>query len=237
MQLQNKKAIVTGASSGLGAALATALVQKGTSVWGLARNEKRLQDLQQQLGNAFIPVCLDITDATAVTKWVQHTFNDNPAPDILINNAGIGTFGKIDTMPAAEWLNIIQTNLIGMYHITSQLVPYMKAAQQTAQIINIGSIMGTIAKEEATAYCTSKFGVRGFSESLFKELRQHHIKVTCVNPGSIETPFFQHTGIETHAHMLQPAEVAALIIHLLETPDNLLVDEITLRPLIPTKPQ
>jgi len=112
----------------------------------------------------------------------------------------------------------------------------MKSNQNTCHIINIGSILGKTTRTESAAYSATKYGMQGFSEALFKELRSYKIKVTCVNPGSIDTDFFEDSGINPHKNMLQPKDIAALIIHLIETPDNLLVDEITMRPLIPDPP-
>lgn len=233
MEINQKIAIVTGASSGLGAALASALVVKGVRVYGLARNFDKLNVLQKKIGNKFIPVVMDITDQKAIALWIESTFSSQKAPDILINNAGAGYFGKIDALSLEKWHAMINTNLNGTFYITSKVVPLMKENHTACHIINIGSILGKTTRAEGAAYSATKYAMQGFSESLFKELRTHNIKVTCVNPGSIETPFFEDSGIDAHSYMLQPKEIADLIIHILETPDNLLVDEITLRPLQP----
>ena len=121
--------------------------------------------------------------------------------------------------------------------MTISIVKLMKANQNTCHILNIGSILRKTTTPEGAAYSVTKYGMQGFSESLFKELRSYNIKVTCVNPGSIETSFFENSGIQSHKNMLQPKHIAAFIINILETPDNFLVDEITMRPLIPTEPE
>ncbi|MCK9481822.1 MAG: SDR family oxidoreductase [Bacteroidia bacterium] len=237
MNLTNKVAVVTGAGSGLGASIAEALINKGASVFGIARNQDALKRIHTKLGDKFTPVQLDITDQEAITSWVKNTLSNTHAPDILVNNAGIGGFAKIDTMQSDDWLNMINTNLNGMYFITSQIVPLLKSNKNVTHIVNIGSILGTMGREEGTAYCTTKYGVSGFSDALYKELRLYKIKVTCINPGSIETGFFQSSGINPHENMLHPADVADTIIHVLETPDNLLINELTLRPLNPKEPK
>ena len=150
-------------------------------------------------------------------------------PDILVNNAGRGSFGKIDELSSEEWLGMINTNLKGLYYITSQVTSLMKKKKEVSHIVNIGSILGKIGRAEGAAYCTTKFGVQGFSEALFKELRSYNIKVTCVNPGSIETDFFESSGIKPHQNMLQPKEVANTLVHILETPDNMLINELTIK--------
>jgi NADP-dependent 3-hydroxy acid dehydrogenase YdfG len=236
MKLDKKRAIVTGVSRGLGAALAAALVAKGATVYGLARNVEKLSIIQNKLGNSFIPVGMDITDQKALNTWVKNTFSDSNIPDILINNAGVGYFNKTDQLPLEQWHEMINTNLNAVFYLTSSIVPMMKKNQNTCHIINIGSILGKFARPETAAYSATKYGVQGFSEALYKDLSRYKIKVSCVNPGSIDTHFFDDSGIYGHHNMLQPSDIAAMIVHILETPDNFLVDEITLRPLIETPP-
>lgn len=238
MELQSKVAIVTGASSGLGSAFAQALIAEGVALlYGIGRNQNSLESLQNQLGDRFIPVVLDITDLNRVKEWVGKVFGDKNLPDILINNAGTGSFARIDEMPSEDWYKVINTNVNGMYHITSELVKLMRKKTDSSHIVNIGSILGTTGKAEGTAYCASKFAVNGFSEALVKELRGDNIKVTCINPGSIETDFFKNSGIETHHNMLQPKDIANTLVHVLKTPDNMLIDELIIRPLNPKPPQ
>ena len=236
MHIKNKTAIITGASSGLGAAVSEALVKEGAKVFGLARNLVKLQKLKDALGGSFIPVTLDISDAQEVKNWVDKTFSDTNVPDILINNAGAGIFGKIDEIPEEEWLAMINTNLNGMYYLTSAVARLMKQTHYSSHIINIGSILGSTGRAESAAYCTTKFGVQGFSDALFKELRFFNIKVTCFNPGSIDTHFFESSGIDSHQNLLQPNDLAATLVHILQTPENMLINELTVRPLNPKNP-
>jgi NADP-dependent 3-hydroxy acid dehydrogenase YdfG len=233
MEISQKIAVVTGASSGLGAAFAEALVARGAIVYGLARNLDKLNKLQNKLGKTFIPIEMDITDQKAIAAWVKKTFSDTRIPNILINNAGVGFLSKINELPLQHWHNMINTNLNGVFYMSSNIVPLMKMTNASSHIINIGSILGKTTRPDSAAYSATKYGIQGFSEAISKELRTYNIKVTCVNPGSIETPFFEQSGIEPHSNMLQPNDIAAFIIHILETPDNMLIDEITLRPLQP----
>jgi NADP-dependent 3-hydroxy acid dehydrogenase YdfG len=236
MNIDGKIAVITGASSGLGAALAKTLVDKNAVVYGLARNAEKLHDIENMLGKNFISVVMDISNQKEIETWIQNTFSNSHLPDILINNAGAGYFTKLDELSSERWHEMINTNLNGMFYITSKIVPLMKTNQNTCHIINIGSILGKTTRAESAAYSATKYGMQGFSEALFKELRLYKIKVTCVNPGSIDTHFFEDSGIHPHNNMLQPKDIADLIIHLIETPDNFLVDEITMRPLIPDTP-
>lgn len=222
MNILNKTAIVTGASSGLGAAISEALIKNEAKVYGLARNEKTLRSMQNNLGENFIPVSLDISNHDAIKSWMSATFSEKSTPDILINNAGAGSFGKIDEISSEEWLTMINTNLNGMFYITSEVAKLMKQKDEGSHIINIGSILGSMGRAESAAYCTTKFGVQGFSDALFKELRFFNIKVTCFNPGSIDTHFFESSGIASHNNMLQPKDLADTLVHILKTPENLM---------------
>lgn len=237
MNILHKTAIVTGASSGLGAAISEALIHNGAKVYGLARNKNKLQLLKDKLGSHFIAVPLDISNHDAVKGWISETFSENNSPHILINNAGAGLFGKIDEMPSEEWLTMINTNLNGMYYVTSQVAGLMKKTEEGTHIINIGSILGSTGRAESAAYCATKFGIQGFSDALFKELRFFNIKVTCFNPGSIDTHFFESSGISTHDNMLQPKDLANTLVHIIQTPDNMLISEMTVRPLNPKNPE
>lgn len=236
MNLKGKIAVLTGASSGLGSAVAESLIQKEAIVYGLARNLTALNELKKKLGESFHSVKIDITNSKIVSEWIKTTFSGKYAPDILINNAGVGAFIKIDETKESDWLTMMNTNLNGMFYITSGLVPFMKKKVGSKHIINIGSIIGLTGRAESAAYCTTKFGVQGFSESLFLELRFFNIKVTCFNPGSIATDFLKSSGIDKHDHMLHPKDLADTLIYILETPDNMLINELTVRPLNPKKP-
>lgn len=236
MDINNKKAIVTGASSGIGIDFSQALINKGATVYGLARSTNKLEKVQSELGEQFIPVTMDITEHDAIQQWISDTFSEDNTPEILINNAGLGRFADVDELPLEEWEAMIQTNLSGTFYMTRQLVPLMKQHPATCHIINIASIAGKIGNPKMTGYNASKFGVRGFSEALFKEVRYDGIKVTCFYPGSIATSFFGDKDIDTHPNMMQPEDVANVLINILETPDNFLINDITMRPLNPKPP-
>jgi NADP-dependent 3-hydroxy acid dehydrogenase YdfG len=235
MKLNKASAVVTGASSGLGGAIAEALIDEGATVYGLARNIDKLNEMHHELGNRMTPVRMDITELDEVEEWTRRTFDDSSTPDILINNAGAGYFGKVDELPIMRWQRMIDTNLSGIFYLTRSIVPLMKTKETPSHIINIGSILGTLGNPKMSAYCATKFGTRGFSEALFKELRYDEIKVSCVNPGSIETDFFSESGINKHSNMLQPKDIAETLVFLLKTPDNMLISDMTLRPLNPKR--
>lgn len=237
MNLTSKTAIVTGASRGLGIAISQALVDKGAVVYGLARSKDKLKGIEYELGESFIPVPVDVTDRRQLESWVKDTFNEDLLPDVLINNAGLGRFGDVDKLPVEDWEAMINTNLSAVFYLTRLIVPLMKRNERVCHITNICSIAGTLGNPQLSGYNASKYGLRGFSEALFKELRYDGIKVTCINPGSIETRFFEDAGAgEMHSNMMHPDDVAKILIDILETADNLLINEITMRPLNPKPP-
>lgn len=234
MDLRNKTAIVTGASSGLGADFSRRLVQKGAKVYGLARRKSKLDELEKELGESFIGVEMDVTNENGVKSWVTDTFSTT-SPDILINNAGIGKFGDIDALTSEDWHTMINLNLNAVFYLTSVVVPLMKQNDNVCHIVNIGSIAGRMGNPKLSGYNATKFALGGFSDALMKELRDFGIKVTCMYPGSIATEFFKHSGGSLSPNMMQSEDVATVLINLLEMPDNFLIDEIVMRPLNPKK--
>lgn len=238
MNLKSKIAIVTGASSGIGAEFSKDLVKKGAKVYGLARNIDKLNKIQEEIGSQFVPVKMDITDAPALEKWVNKTFTGNVTPDVLINNAGIGYFANVDDLKIEEWFTMLNVNLSGVFLLTRLIVPLMKDKEEICHIVNISSIAGIMGNPELSGYNASKFGLRGFSDALFKELRYDGIKVSCFFPGSIATEFFDSPeSIKQHPNMMRAKDVSSTLIHVLETPDNFLINEIIMRPLNPKKPE
>lgn len=238
MNINSKIAIVTGASSGIGAEFSKMLVENGATVYGLARSEDKLNAIQDKLGGDFIPVIMDITNSEVLEEWVDDTFDEDHAPDILINNAGLGIFADVEDLKVREWDNMINVNLSGVFYLTRLIVPLMKENESHCHIINISSIAGIMGNPTLTGYNASKYGLRGFSEALFKEVRYDGIKVTCLFPGSIATNFFDSIDeMETHPHMMQPSDISGTVKFLLETPDNFLINEMTMRPLNPKRPE
>ncbi len=233
MDLQNKIAVVTGSSSGLGAATARKLVQKGVTVYGLARTANILKNMEVELGEGFIGVALDVSKEADLNRWIDKTFSASYFPQIIINNAGVSKFEEVDQLSSKNWHQMIDTNLSAVHFMTAGLVPFLKKDKNSSHIINIGSILGKVSGSKKSAYSATKFAIQGYSEALFKELRSYNIKVSCLNSGSINTTFFKTSGIEANAKMLQADKLADILIFMLQTPDNVLIDELTVRPLQP----
>jgi NAD(P)-dependent dehydrogenase (short-subunit alcohol dehydrogenase family) len=237
MNLTDAVALVTGASSGLGRHIATALVERGATVYGLARSTDTLNAIQDDLGRAFRPVTCDVRDEDAVQSAFDAVRDNQGRLDVLVNNAGLGQFGPVDELSTEAWDVQMDTNLRGVFLCTREAVPMMRAQNEATgfggHIVNIASIAGLIGNPNIGAYNATKFGLRGFSASLMKEVRDDGIRVTCLYPGSIETSFFDVAGVDMTDHPLKPGDVADTVMHVVEAPENHLISEVVLRPLRP----
>lgn len=227
MTLTDTVAVVTGASEGIGRATAAALIAAGATVHGVARSPRTLREAAEALGDRFVPVVCDVTDADALRHAIDAVVQTEGRLDVLVNNAGVGRFGPVDETPDAEWDRLVATNLTGAFYGTRAAVPHMKAAGR-GHIVHVGSIAGIVGNAGLSVYNATKFGLRGFAEATMKELRPDGIKVTYVAPGSVATGFADSPPKET---AIPPQAVADAIRHVLETPDSTLISEIVLRPM------
>jgi NADP-dependent 3-hydroxy acid dehydrogenase YdfG len=228
MNLQGKKAIVTGVSKGIGKALVHQLLDKGVTVAGWSRSEP---DFQHENFKFFATNIAD--EASVANAFDESIFYLGGSVDILINNAGFGLFRTLENHTSEEWENMFAVNVHGIYYTTKRVVPLMKE-KQIGHIINIASIAALQGINEASGYCGTKFAVRGISQALYQEVKKFNVKVTCVMPGSVNTDFFNEAeGITANPTMLGTADIANTMIHLLETPDNYNTSEIEIRPMNP----
>ncbi|MCG8807644.1 3-ketoacyl-ACP reductase [Tenacibaculum finnmarkense] len=214
--LTNKKAIITGGSRGLGKATAIAFAQKGIHVAITGRNEKRLQETVAELksyGIDAIYTVFDVGNYEQVQKGIKEIINTFKTVDILVNNAGIAAFGTFNEMKVSDWTQIIQTNLMGMYYVTKEVLPYLIEKNQ-GDIINIASTAGLSGNATTSAYSASKFAVIGMSESLMKEVRKNNIRVCTLTPSTIASDMSLELGITDGniEKVLQPEDFAELIV-------------------------
>lgn len=236
MTLKDSVAAVTGASSGIGLEFARILVANEMHVFGLARRIDAMKALQKELGDRFHPVHCDVRDEGSVQEAFRAIVGAMDRIDVLINNAGLGRHGKVTELRAEDWDVQMETNLRGVFLCTRAVIPQMRKQNEKMNfggyIINVASIAGLLGNPNLSAYNASKFGVRGFSEALMKEVRDDGIKVTCIYPGSVETDFSGDSGSGSTNKML-PEDLAETIVHLLKTRDNYLISELVMRPLRP----
>lgn len=217
---------MTGASKGIGRAITQALLEKEVHVAGWSRSNPNISH------PAFIFIQADVGKQQQVERAFEETMKQFESQvHILVNNAGVGTFGKMHELPVEAWHEMFDTNVHGLFYCTRKVLPVM-LQQQLGHIISIASIAGLTGMEEASGYCATKFAVRGISQSLFREIRKNNIKVTCICPGSVNTAFFDNIeSITANETMLHPKDIADTVIHILETPDNCLTVEVELRPM------
>ncbi|QMU26750.1 3-ketoacyl-ACP reductase [Adhaeribacter radiodurans] len=214
--LKGKVALVTGAGKGIGRAIAIALAKEGVHVGLLARTSSQLQDTAnaiQGLGVKTSVVTADIADINAVNAAAVQIKKVLGPVDILINNAGTGTFGKFLELEPAEWGKIIQVNLMGVYYMTRAVLPDM-IERQTGDIINISSTAGQRGAAVTSAYSASKFAVMGLTESLMQEVRKHNIRVSALTPSTVATDLAIANKLTdgNPEKVMQPEDLAELII-------------------------
>jgi uncharacterized protein len=208
--------LITGAGSGLGAALAKEYALKGMHVLLLGRSKERLihtkEEIEKVNGNATIIVC-DIANYDEVNKTVNDIAKQFPHITGVVNNAGVGYFGELGSLSEREINEMIDTNVKGTIFLTSKLIPIFKK-QEHAKIMNIISTAGLRGKVNETVYVASKFAIRGFTESLVKELADTKISVTAVYMGGMDTPFWEgSTHIKDTSRLKDPTTVAKKIIN------------------------
>ncbi len=238
MDLNKKVAVVTGASQGIGLAFCRVLIDRGVTVFGIARNRKRLTVAENELGQAFHAIPCDVGIAAEVAEDVDSVVSKAGRIDILVNNAGIGIFGPVETLSTDDWVRLMDTNVNGVFYCTRAVVPIMKAQNERngfgGHIVNISSVAGLVGNPSLSGYNLTKFGMRGFSDALMKELRHDGIKVSGIYPGSVATEFLEG-GSEAGGWKIQPSEIADTLIHILEMPDNNLISDVVIRPLRPPR--
>lgn len=227
MELQNKIAVVTGANKGIGLECVQQLLDKGATVVGICRSGCN------QTHPSYSCLKADVRNWEGLSAAFNEILSKYGKIDILINNAGLGYFGHCDELPLEQWHEMFDTNVTGLFYATRLALPSMKQHGE-GHIINISSIAGLEGYQQVSAYCATKFAVRGFSDALYKEVRDFGVKVTCVYPGSVKTDFFRHSeNIKAHDNMLMPQDVAHQIIYCLESPPNFHNVNLEIRPLKP----
>jgi 3-oxoacyl-[acyl-carrier protein] reductase len=221
-KLTGKKAIVTGGSRGLGKATALAFAKEGIDVAITGRNEARLKETAaelQALGVKATYAVFDVGNYEAVKKGIAALIKTLGSVDILVNNAGIAAFGSLNEMEVSEWTQIIQTNLMGMYYVTKEVLPYL-IEKNEGDIVNVSSTAGLNGNATTSAYSASKFAVIGMSESLMKEVRKNNIRVCTLTPSTIASDMSLDLGITdgNTETVLQPEDFAELIVAGLQLP-------------------
>ena len=191
--LSGKKVLITGGSSGIGKATAIDLVGKGAIVCITGRNKVKLEKVASEI-NA-IPIHLDVSKYNSIAVKTLDAFHSMGGIDVLINNAGIGEFAKLEDIKINHFESIFATNVFGLTMLTQEVVKFFKT-QQYGMIINIGSSAATSGFPSGSVYCASKFALRGLTECWRHELRRDNIRVVLVNPSEVPTAFNNKDRVE-----------------------------------------
>jgi NADP-dependent 3-hydroxy acid dehydrogenase YdfG len=244
-RLEGSVALVTGASSGIGEATALALAAEGAAVAIAARRRDRLDALADKInaqGRALV-LETDVTDEAQVRAMVDQTVTVLGGLDVLINNAGVMLLGPILDAPTEEWRRMVELNLLGLLYCTHAALPHLLAAAEggrgVADVVNVSSVAGRVARLNSGVYNATKWGVGAFSESLRQEVTTRHVRVSLVEPGAVATELAGHNRPEVLSVMaanfagvtpLQAEDIAAAVLFVVTQPRHASVNEVLVRP-------
>lgn len=238
MDLKNKTAIVTGATKGIGRAIAEALMAEGVAVCISARNQREIDEAVAQLNKLddarAIGFACDVREYDQVKALISHVVKELNGLDVLVNNAGIGIFEKVEDTSPEDFRAVLETNVFGVFYCCHEAIPEMKR-RGGGYIINISSLAGANPHPRMAAYNASKFGLNGFSEALMQEVRHDNIKVSYIMPGSVNTEFGGDSPSDEKSWQLTPADIARVVIDLLRHDDRALPSRVEIRPSRPPK--
>ena len=237
----NKIVLITGATSGIGEACAHKFAAAGNHLIITGRRADRLHKLQQELESAFsikvLPLVFDVQDRNAVMENLGKLPAEWQNIDILINNAGLAAGRDLfEEADLNDWETMLNTNVHGLIYVTKAILPFM-IAQKKGHIINMGSIAGKEVYEKGNVYCASKFAVDALSKGMRIDLLKHHIKVTCIHPGAVETEFAlvrfkgaAETASATYKGLkpLTGADIADTVFYCVNLPEHVCINDVNI---------
>lgn len=220
ISLKGKTAIITGGSRGLGKAIATLLAQEGVNIGITGRNEEQLKSVAQELQKIGVKAsfaAFDIASEDAVKSGIKALVSELGGVDVLINNAGIGKMGTLEAMSSADWQEVIQTNLFGVYYAAMAVYPYLKEKGE-GDIINVASTAGLKGGATMSAYAASKAAVISLSQSMMAEWRKQNIRVITLTPSTIASDMSIQAGLTdgNPDKVLQPEDFAEWVRDILK---------------------
>ncbi len=237
MSLDGKVAVVTGSTRGIGLAIAEALLAEGVSVVISSRGQRdvdrTIAECRGRGKGKVAGIACDVRDCDQVQRLINFAVQEFGGLDILVNNAGVAHFAPVADLKLEEWREIIDTNLTGVFYCCHEAISHMRS-RGGGYIINIGSLAGTNAHPTMAAYNASKFGLLGFSEALFQEVRTDGIRVSHILPGSVETQF-SATGTDKSGWAILPEHIADTVVYLLKSPPRTMTTRIEMRPTRPRR--
>jgi NADP-dependent 3-hydroxy acid dehydrogenase YdfG len=245
-ELAGTVALVTGASSGIGAATARRLARDGASVALVARRGDRLAEVARAIeeeGGAAQPIVADITSRAGADSAVEQTVSAFGRLDTVVNNAGVMLIGPFAEAPEGEWEQMIDVNVLGLLYMSKAALPHLIQAaavepRRTADLVNISSSAGRVARPGTAVYNLTKFGVNGFSEALRQEMQPLRVRVSVIEPGNVDTELASHTrdelraGVEAQVRSiekLQPEDIADAVAYVVTSKRRVAVNEVFVR--------
>lgn len=246
-RLDGTTALVTGASSGIGEATALALAGLGAQVALVARRKDRLDDLAarvQAAGGRALVIEADVTDQQQAQDAVERTVSELGRLDTLVNNAGVMLLGPAEQAPLEEWRRMVDLNVMGLLNCAHAALPHLLLAadsgeRRVADMVNVSSVAGRIARAGSGVYNATKFGVGAFSEGLRQEVTTRHVRVSLVEPGAVSTELVGHNRPEVQEMIngrfgemerLQSEDIADAVTYVVTRPRHVAINEILVRP-------
>ncbi len=234
MRLRGRVAVITGASRGIGKAIATHYAAEGAKLILSARDAGRLNSLRDELnrqGTEAVSVVADVSNEADVIRLIKTANDKFGRIDILVNNAGFGIFKPVVEMKTEEFDSMFAVNMRGTFIATREVLPYM-IGQNDGVIINIASLAGKNAVENGAAYAATKWAMLGFAKSVMLEVRKHNIRLITICPGSVDTGFGSGNR-PNRDKILKPGDVAEAAVLAASLPATAMMSEIDLRPTNP----
>ncbi len=237
--LENQVAIITGASRGIGKAIAFHLARKGMKLAIIGSSSdihESSEELKRQGFVNVIPFQIDVANEHQMNEMVQKTIAVFGRVDILVNNAGIGFFKLVEDTTVEDWKKIFEVNVQGVFVGTKAVLSHMKE-NKSGTVITISSDVGRYTIANGSAYTSTKYAVQGFSGSLAQEVREYGIRVGTINPGMVDSYFNSSIqGVKEKTDWLKGEDIAEAVAYMSSAPKHMVVDEIVLHPLVQTYP-
>lgn len=235
--------VITGGSKGIGYAIAEAFARSANDSLQIAICSRNLKERQQAAdrlreilgarGTVIAEQC-DVSRENEVGYFSNYVLQQFGHVDVLVNNAGFGRFAPVHEMQVSTWMNVLETNLRGVFLTTKAFLPSM-IAQQAGTVVTISSLAGKNGFANGSAYCASKFAIRGLMQSMFLEVREHNIRAITVFPGSVQTEFFASAGFAPSPNALYAQDVATAVHTACMLPINADISELDIRPTNPKR--
>ncbi|MEQ9230609.1 MAG: SDR family oxidoreductase [Cyclobacteriaceae bacterium] len=233
--LENKTALITGGTKGIGYGIAESMLKEGMNVVITGRTQESIDEaveLLQKTGNAS-GIKADVRHEAAMQSVADFAVEKYGSLDVLIANAGVGHFASIEDLTMKQWQETIDVNLTGVFTSVKASLPALKSSK--GYVITIGSLAGTNFFAGGAAYNASKFGIAGFTQAMMLDVRHHGINVSTIMPGSVSTHFNGHTPSDSDAWKIQPEDIGDMVISLLKLDPRTLPSKIEVRPSQPPK--